>query len=112
MRKITRRSLFQMSLACAGGLPALAQNAGPDALTTAATGETIPHPLSKKTYASARAAAPEGMVYVPAGKFTMGEREITHEVWLDGFFLAKYLVTNIEYKAFVDATGHATLPRH
>ena len=29
-----------------------------------------------------------------------------------GYFIGKYLVTNIEYGAFVDATGHRPLPRH
>jgi formylglycine-generating enzyme required for sulfatase activity len=96
----------------AAGLPALPKEVERDALTTAATGETIPHPLSKRTQRVNDVDVPEGMVYVPAGKFTMGERQAVHEVYLDGFCMAKYLVTNAEYKAFATATGHTRLPRH
>ncbi len=52
------------------------------------------------------------MVHVPAGKFIMGEGRSEHEVYLDGFCIAKYLVTNAEYKAFLDAAGRASRPRH
>ena len=38
--------------------------------------------------------APDAMAYVPSGKFVMGERETEHEVDLDGFSIAKFLVTN------------------
>jgi formylglycine-generating enzyme required for sulfatase activity len=78
-------------------------------VTTAATGEKIPHPLSRKTYRIThllkKIDVPEGMVYVPSGKFKMGEKETEHEVYLDAYFIGKYEVTNAEWKAFVDATG-------
>lgn len=56
--------------------------------------------------------APGTMCRVPAGKFTMGERETVHEVYLDDFHIGKYPVTNAEYRKFTDATGQRMLPRH
>jgi len=72
--------------------------------------------------------AETGMVYIQAGEFTMGtsrqqaefigkkfgnwqpswfDREMPQRmVHLDGYWIDKYPVTNAEYKAFVDATGH------
>jgi formylglycine-generating enzyme required for sulfatase activity len=85
-------------------------------VTTAATGEKIPHPLSKKTYAieyqGQKIEVPEGMVYVPAGTFTMGEGESEHRVYLDAYFIGKYEVTNAEWKVFVDLAGFEHLPPH
>lgn len=54
---------------------------------------------------------------VPAGIFTMGSdlqqdkraygNELPqHDLWLDSFEIAKHLVTNTDYAAFVLATGH------
>ena len=59
-----------------------------------------------------RAATPAGMVEIPAGDFTMGEGQGAHRVYLDGFYMAKYLVTNAEYHAFADAAGGVRLPRY
>ncbi len=53
---------------------------------------------------------PDGMCTVPAGKFTMGERESVHEVSLDAYYIGKCLVTNAEYKVFTDATSRRSLP--
>jgi formylglycine-generating enzyme required for sulfatase activity len=82
----------------------------------AATGETIHHPWSKATYTvgddEQRVEVPVSMVYVPAGKFTMGERESAHEVSLDGFCIGKYEVTNAEWKEFLDDTGSRARPRY
>ena len=70
--------------------------------------------------------APEGMVWIPGGTFTMGgQMEEFMEEWpvsaqsryderplisiqLDGFWMSKTPVTNDEFKAFVDATGYIT----
>lgn len=52
---------------------------------------------------------PTGMVYVPAGKFTFGESE-TRE--LPAYAIARFEVTNAEYKAFIDATKHRGVPRY
>ncbi|MEM1126206.1 MAG: SUMF1/EgtB/PvdO family nonheme iron enzyme [Bacteroidota bacterium] len=71
------------------------------------------------------------MVQVPAGAFRMGtaEDEVPvakklgaddtylkrekpqHEVYLSGYFIGKYPVTNREYQAFVSAAGHRS-PEH
>ncbi len=52
---------------------------------------------------------PNGMVLIPAGEFEMGshtgknnERPV-HTVYLDAFYMDVYEVTNVQYKAFVDA---------
>jgi len=44
------------------------------------------------------------MVYIPAGEFLVGEEKKT--VYVEAFYIDKYLVTNAEYKKFVDATGY------
>jgi formylglycine-generating enzyme required for sulfatase activity len=85
-------------------------------VATAATGEKIPHPLSRKTYKQTLAdgttiEVPEGMVYVPAGEFTMGEKESEHKVYLDAYFIGKYEVTNAEWKVFRDVTSSVPPPK-
>ncbi|MEG9327522.1 formylglycine-generating enzyme family protein [Salinimicrobium catena] len=62
---------------------------------------------------------PEGMVWIPGGKFTQGAVEkdsmaMNHEkpphpVQVDGFFMDETEVTNAEFKKFVDATGYVTV---
>ena len=81
-------------------------------VAASATGDRIPHPLSRKTYTIQHDGktidVPEGMVYVPAGPFLMGKPNsdryggfIQKEVCLDAYFIGKYEVTNAEYMAFV-----------
>jgi formylglycine-generating enzyme required for sulfatase activity len=86
-------------------------------VTTAATGEKIPHPLSRKTNKQTLADGtsidvPEGMVYVPAGTFTMGEKESEHRVYLDAYFIGKYEVTNAEWRVFTELASFGPLPKH
>ena len=88
----TRRALLKAGLA----FPAARAAAAQDVLTAAATGDPIVHPWQSLA---------RGFARIPEGKFLMGERESAHEVWLDVFLLAKYLVTNAEYKTFTDDTG-------
>ncbi len=60
---------------------------------------------------------PEGMVWVPAGSFTMGtdapdtwaNEHPAHRVQLDGFWIDATEVTNDQFAAFVEATGYITL---
>ena len=53
-----------------------------------------------------------GMVYIPPGEFIMGSNEDydyespKHIVYLKGFYIDKFEVTNAQYKRFIDATGH------
>jgi formylglycine-generating enzyme required for sulfatase activity len=85
---------------------------------TAANGEKIPYPTSTATYTvkdgSKSIQVPEGMVYVPAGSFVMGTNRPAgmpgtgnpaHTVKLSAYCIAKYMVTNAEYKAFCDEMG-------
>lgn len=60
---------------------------------------------------------PEGMVFIPGGKFVMGRNDgesdegPAHEVEIKPFFLDAQEVTNRDYKKFVDGAGHAA-PKH
>lgn len=61
---------------------------------------------------------PDGkeMLLIPAGEFLMGSNENDaekpiHSVYLDSFYIARYPVTNAEYKKFVEAAKHR-VPQH
>jgi serine/threonine-protein kinase len=60
---------------------------------------------------------PEGMVYIPGGKFVMGRNDgesdegPAHEVEVTPFFFDVYEVTNKDYRKFVDAMEHPA-PKH
>ncbi|MCP4543138.1 MAG: SUMF1/EgtB/PvdO family nonheme iron enzyme, partial [Chloroflexi bacterium] len=43
--------------------------------------------------------------YVPAGSFIMGDENLAHEVTLDAYYIAKYPVTNAEYKRYRNDVG-------
>jgi formylglycine-generating enzyme required for sulfatase activity len=47
------------------------------------------------------------MMVVAAGEFLMGEGEDRHSVYVAGFALARYPVTNAAYQSFVAATGYS-----
>ncbi len=59
---------------------------------------------------------PPSMVWIPAGEFLMGsdsesawpEEQPVHRVRVAGFWLDRTEVTNAQFRAFVDATGHIT----
>ncbi len=56
------------------------------------------------------------LIYIPKGEFTMGsndgasDEKPVHNVYLDGYFIGKYEVTNRQYKKFCDAAGHSYPP--
>jgi formylglycine-generating enzyme len=68
---------------------------------------------------------PEGMVWIPGGKFSMGAQEPRHvnevgmhaimdsrpihRVYVDAFYMDKTDVTNQEFAVFVKATGYITV---
>jgi sulfatase modifying factor 1 len=70
-------------------------------------------------------AAPEGMVWLPGGEFSMGAADAPdmndvgmkatedsrpiHRVYVDGFWMDKSDVTNQQFEAFVKATGYVTV---
>ena len=59
---------------------------------------------------------PPGMVWIPAGQFTMGDsagtgmpyERPTHAVQVDGFYIDLCELTNAQFEAFVTATGYVT----
>ena len=69
--------------------------------------------------------APDGMVWVPGGEFSMGANDPPdmddvgmkatmdarpiHRVYVDGFFMDKTDVTNAQFAEFVKATGYVTI---
>lgn len=56
----------------------------------------------------------DGMVWVPGGTFRMGsdahypEEAPVHRVSVDGFWVQSTPVTNRQFRAFIEATGHRT----
>jgi formylglycine-generating enzyme required for sulfatase activity len=62
-------------------------------------------------------AAPEGMVWIPGGEFTMGSdapdaypaERPAHRVRVDSFWMDETDVTNARFREFVAATGYVTL---
>lgn len=69
--------------------------------------------------------APEGMVWIPGGEFSMGgvnpvgiteggneqmnDARPVHRVYVDGFYMDATEVTNAEFEKFVKATGYVTV---
>ena len=69
--------------------------------------------------------APEGMVWVPGGEFSMGsvdpratlyggpdamaDARPVHRVYVDGFWMDATEVTNEQFEHFVQATGYVTI---
>jgi formylglycine-generating enzyme required for sulfatase activity len=62
------------------------------------------------------ASAPPGMVWILGGEFTMGtdasigkaDEKPAHRVRVAGFWMDETDVTNAQFRAFVEATGHVT----
>ena len=60
---------------------------------------------------------PKGMVWVPAGEFSMGSNHPLgrrnelpiHRVYVDGFYIDETEVTNAQFAEFVEATGYVTM---
>jgi formylglycine-generating enzyme required for sulfatase activity len=59
---------------------------------------------------------PPDMVWIPGGEFVMGANGETkqrnelpaHTVRVDGFFMDETEVTNVQFRAFVEASGYVT----
>ena len=98
---------------------ALAQEAGKPPAATAFT-PTIPNKTTPPS------PAPEGMVWIPGGEFSMGsdgkcdgksccspatvaDALPIHRVYVDGFWMDATDVTNAEFEKFVKATGYVTI---
>ena len=60
--------------------------------------------------------AAKGMVWISGGEFTMGSDDESsrrneqppHRVKVDGFWMDEHVVTNEEFKKFVEAMGYLT----
>jgi formylglycine-generating enzyme len=128
-KSVSRRllvGLILLSLASALGWLLLSRRHSGS--TTAAAGPspalssfepTIPNSVT------APAQAPEGMVWIPGGEFSMGannppdmddvgmkatlDARPIHRVYVDGFFMDKTDVTNSQFAEFVKATGYVTI---
>jgi serine/threonine-protein kinase len=81
----------------------------------ASTGRAVPQQAT--TEAIKTAVGPDGKEYIhiPAGEFWMGsphdDDAPRRRVYLDGFYISRYPVTNAEYHAFVETTFHFP-PQH
>jgi sulfatase modifying factor 1 len=69
--------------------------------------------------------APAGMLWIPGGEFSMGAADMAgmnnvgmeattdsrpvHRVYVDGFYMDKTDVTNVQFAKFVKATGYVTV---
>lgn len=96
----------------------------PSSAVTAAAPETSFAPTIEDS-SPAREKAPEGMVWVPGGQFSMGAQEARdmnevgmratedsrpiHRVYVHGFFMDRTDVTNAEFARFIKATGYITV---
>ncbi len=122
--RATRLIVAGTLILAAAGLSAKAQpaNTADQAKATSSPfGPTISNP------APAPAQAPEGMVWIPGGEFSMGcvtpsdgfctlatiksvnDTQPIHRVYVDGFWMATNDVTNAQFEKFVKATGYVTV---
>jgi sulfatase modifying factor 1 len=93
---------------------------GSAAKETSSFAPTIPNPSKPPS------AAPEGMVWIPGGEFSMGSEGKCdgksccspatvadalpiHRVYVDGFWMDATDVTNAQFEKFVKATGYITI---
>lgn len=118
----------------AGLLALLGPNSKPNASTSPssttasstepglATGRFQPTRLAQEKPPTA---APDGMVWIPGGEFSMGsdyrseslcglpgitnDAVPVHRVYVDPFWMDATEVTNAQYRAFVEATGYVTV---
>ena len=85
-------------------------------LTQAGNGSGIPPPTSTRTYDVTEGGrtikVPEGMVYIPAGEFAAGVGPSARKVNPEGYCIAKFDVTNAEYREFLQANPTVRPPRY
>src|ERR1700753_3156808 len=72
------------------------------------------HTALRSTITPGPAGRQTGMTWIEGGGFRMGsdrhyaEERPAHRVRVDGFFIDPTPVTNAQFRAFVEATGHMT----
>jgi formylglycine-generating enzyme len=125
LMKVTM-TLFLSMLALAAGRNLLQRNGRSVATADhGVAGVPVVFESTKENTTSAAGPAPEGMVWIPGGEFSMGAAEPpqkdgvgmqqttdsrpVHRVYVDGFFMDKNVVTNREFARFVEATGYITV---
>ena len=108
------------SVACDTGIAstgaarhAHSHEAAVDAGSDASAGTTAPPSVNNS---ESPAPAPEGMVWISGGEFSMGAEDPEmrdarpfHRVGVDGFWMDRTEVTNEEFARFVKATGYVTV---
>jgi sulfatase modifying factor 1 len=112
-------ALFVLSVAWFS--PAISADEGAPAIGVSAFAPTVPNKLPVSS------SAPNGMVWIPGGEFSMGcklpstgfcttatmnavnDAQPIHRVYVDGFWMDKTDVTNEEFAKFVKATGYETV---
>src|ERR1700757_156403 len=112
-------TLFVLSVAWLS--PAISADEGAPAIGGSAFAPTVPNKLPVPS------SAPNGMVWIPGGEFSMGcklpstgfctaatmnavnDAQPIHRVYVDGFWMDKTDVTNEEFAKFVKATGYETV---
>jgi sulfatase modifying factor 1 len=127
-KSITSRTKFSLlvALMVLGGCTvylihreSIAHAGHPLATSNAGFLDTVPNPTP------APRAAPDGMVWLPGGEFSMGAADAPdmndvgmkatedsrpiHRVYVDGFWIDKTDVTNQQFEAFVKATSYVTV---
>jgi len=74
--------------------------------------EAAPEKAESPVASTGKAAAPEGMVYIPAGPALLGDPEGEPDeqpaktLQVDGFAIDRYPVTNLQYQKFLEAMGN------
>ncbi|MBU1638304.1 SUMF1/EgtB/PvdO family nonheme iron enzyme [bacterium] len=100
----------------AGASPSMTPNAGNYLHSTPDTFYVDPVSLqvySSRFYLVTSSSQPPGeetMVWIPAGEFVMGNNQVAgapeHTVYLDGYYIDAYEVTNAQYREFCILTGY------
>jgi sulfatase modifying factor 1 len=119
-------TLFLSMLALAAGRNLL-QRSGRIVATAdhGVAGVPVVFESTRENTANAAGPAPEGMVWIPGGEFSMGaadpprmdgvgmqqasDSRPVHRVYVDGLFMDRNVVTNREFARFVEATGYITV---
>jgi Uncharacterized conserved protein len=116
-------SIVLLAIGCLGVLLLRAHRENTATARENASGETFLPTVENKI--KPPAAAPDGMVWIPGGEFSMGaddsgeslcglpgvtrDSQPIHRVYVDGFWMDASEVTNEQFDRFVKATGYRTI---
>ncbi len=111
--------LLPLGVGCSHGAPDASPQAAPGVTPVAGFQPTVANS------GSAPSPAPEGMLWIPGGEFSMGSADPRglpdgghegmadarpiHRVYVDGFWMDATEVTNQQFAKFVKATGYVTV---